>query len=596
MIALDIEVLPNYFLLVIKSVKTGNVKQFEMLGVETSMNSNDRRNIKYLLTKHSSFGFNSNKYDIPLINYMLDCATCNDIYKASCNIIKNRLPDFITYRTYEITNNKFDHIDLIEPAPAVMVSLKNYGARIGSKKLKDFYLDPHTEIEAKQLDEFRCYCINDVDTTIDLYNHIKDRIQLRKDMMNNMYSGIRDLRSLSDAQTAEAIFLFELGINKPKPAKVPKTITYSAPDFIEFKSDELNMLLYTMCNTEIPVNQGNGQPILPKEWTPLLKYKIGNTIYKIGLGGIHSQEKKLVVESDDEYVLRNADIASMYPSIILLMGLYPLSCGRKFLDVYNDIYTTRLKAKISGDSIVNGGLKIALNGSYGKLGSKYSFLYAPELMLSVTLTGQLMMLMLIEELNDKGFNVVSSNTDGIEVKVLRSRLEEYEAIIFDWELTTGMNMEHGEYKALYARDVNNYVAKYDGYVKAKGAYAETSLMKGRNTPIVYIAIREYINSAKPLETTIRECKDINEFIAARNVKGGGCYKGNQIGKTVRWYYSINGDTINYCSNGNLVPKTSDGNGVVPVMDLPEEIPFDLDYEWYINEAVSKLEDLGVNYE
>ena len=41
-------------------------------------------------------------------------------------------------------------------------------------------------------------------------------------------------------------------------------------------------------------------------------------------------------------------------------------------------------------------LKICVNGSFGKLGSKFSFLYAPELLIQTTMTGQLALLMLIE--------------------------------------------------------------------------------------------------------------------------------------------------------------------------------------------------------
>ena len=95
--------------------------------------------------------------------------------------------------------------------------------------------------------------------------------------------------------------------------------------------------------------------------------------------------------------------------------------------------------------------------------------------------------------------------------------------------------------------------------------------------------------------TILDCKDINEFVSARTVKGGAVYKGEYLGKMVRWYYCGNGDSIHYSTNGNLVPKTAEGNGVRPMMDLTEEIPKDLDHMWYFNEAVSKLKDLGVDY-
>jgi len=32
---------------------------------------------------------------------------------------------------------------------------------------------------------------------------------------------------------------------------------------------------------------------------------------------------------------------------------------------------------------------------------------------------------------------------------------------------------------------------------------------------------------------------------------------------------------------------------MPLMVLPDAIPFDIDYDWYINEANSLLKDLGV---
>ena len=257
---------------------------------------------------------------------------------------------------------------------------------------------------------------------------------------------------------------------------------------------------------------------------------------------------------------------------------------------------SQLKAEKKRYDIVNAALKISLNGSYGKLGSMYSFLYAPDLMLTVTITGQLMLLMLIEQLSLNGIRVVSSNTDGIEYYCPRDKVNLAETIIFDWELITGMTMEHGEYKGLYAENVNNYVAVYDGYTKAKGIYAETTLMKGRSTPVVYSAIREYLLNGTDIKEFINNCKDINEFVSGRTVKGGGVWKGEYLGKVVRWYYSINGDVITYMQNGNKVPKTGEMNGVKPIMNLTDNIPEDLDYSWYYSEAIKKLDKLGVTYE
>ena len=72
---------------------------------------------------------------------------------------------------------------------------------------------------------------------------------------------------------------------------------------------------------------------------------IGQTIYRMGIGGLHSKEKKASHYSDDKYVLKDRDVTSYYPSSILNQGMYPPSIGPKFLDVYRSIFERRLAAK-----------------------------------------------------------------------------------------------------------------------------------------------------------------------------------------------------------------------------------------------------------
>ena len=47
------------------------------------------------------------------------------------------------------------------------------------------------------------------------------------------------------------------------------------------------------------------------------------------------------------------------------------------------------KAEQKKWEIIANALKIVVNGSFGKFGSRYSILYSPDLMLQVTITGQL---------------------------------------------------------------------------------------------------------------------------------------------------------------------------------------------------------------
>ena len=592
LLALDSEVLPNYFLLSFKGLESGKIVEIDMFGKDTKLSKEQRKRIHTLLVKYTTFGFNSINYDMPIINYALGGASCEDIYNLSKKIIDQRLMSWMTYRTLDIEPYDYDHFDVAEPSPAVMISLKNYGTRMGSPKLQDFYLDPHTPIAKEDVAPLKKYCVNDLNVTIDLYNAIEDRVGLRE-VMGEQYG--LDLRSKSDAQIAEAVITSELkklGVNAVKPVlDADFKASYVAPAYVHFDTPELQELLKEVQEMKFDI-AANGSVKLPLTLRNK-KIVIGNTTYKMGIGGLHSQEKSLTVVSNNRHVMRNADFDAYYPYIILQQGYAPQHLGSKFLTVYRNIVETRMKAKREGDKVVNSSLKIIINGSFGKFGSKYSKLYSPNMLLAVTITGQLTLLMLIEQLESYGIPVMSANTDGVEYYCPRNMVDIAEAIIFDLELTTGYTMEHGDYKALHARDVNNYVAVYDGYTKAKGIYAETTLSKGRSTPIVYTAVRKYLLDGTKIEHTITECGDMNEFVSARTVKGGGVYDGEYLGKMVRWYYSTaSKGYISYKSNGNKVPKT---DGCSPMMDMSSDVPDDLDYIWYFDEAIEALKNLGVDY-
>ena len=351
LISLDIEVLCNYFLIVIKGLKSGKVLELDMYGADAVLSREQKSKLNHMLSNYTSFGFNSINYDMPLINLALTGANCKRIYEQSKDIIDNGRPSWMSYSKMGIEpKHHYDHFDLQEPAPAVMISLKNYGTRIGSKKLQEFYLDPHKAISQQQVKGLKDYCVNDVDVTIDLYYAIKKEIDLRIEMGKEY--GL-DLRSKSDAQIAEAVMTSEIkkitGNNLKKPTYPSGyKATYVAPDYIEFETYELNDLLNLVVNTKFEI-ASNGAVKMPKELNK--KIKIGNTTYKMGIGGLHSQEKSIVYESNDDFVMRNADFASYYPFIILNNNLFPKHIGEKFLDVYRRIVETRIKAKVRASEI-----------------------------------------------------------------------------------------------------------------------------------------------------------------------------------------------------------------------------------------------------
>ena len=264
--------------------------------------------------------------------------------------------------------------------------------------------------------------------------------------------------------------------------------------------------------------------------------------------------------------------------------------SKGFLAIYSDIKETRMRVKKS-DPRTAQTYKIVLNGSYGKFGSHYSFLYSPELLIQTTITGQLFLLMTIEKVTRAGGRVVSANTDGINVIYDRTNSVAIETAIFECELLSGYEYEYTPYLATYARDVNNYIAVKENGVKGKGAYAIGGLMKNPSNNICVEAVMDYLTKDIAIEETIKSCDDVTKFLTVRKVTGGAIFKGDLIGGAIRYYHSVDGEVITYKKNGNKVPKS---DGCKPLMDLPDSLPLDIDWQWYVENAYSLLNDLGVN--
>jgi hypothetical protein len=317
--------------------------------------------------------------------------------------------------------------------------------------------------------------------------------------------------------------------------------------------------------------------------------------YQMGIGGLHSTEKSICHVADENYFIADTDVTSYYPTLILNAGITPTNLGQDFLKVYHSIVTERIAAKHAGNSVVAECLKIVVNGTFGKLGSKYSIMYAPNLMIQVTITGQLSLLMLIEAFELAGIQVLSANTDGIVVKCLRSMEAQFNAIVKGWEKHTGFGTEEVRYKGVYSRDVNNYFAVYEKpqkkkQFKLKGVYSETNPKKNAVNEICIDAATAFMATGANIPTTIRSCHHLRKFTTMRRVKGGGVKDGVYLGKIIRWYYSTEsqGEIVS-ASSGNKVARSDNGK---PCMDLPEQLPTDIDYDWYIAETYKILEEIG----
>lgn len=577
---LDIECYINYFLINCTSSE-GFVWQFEK--VNDVITIDELPNVDFI--DGTFITFNGLGYDLIMLGGLKKGFTNTQLKMLSDEIILSGKPHWEIVSQFELELPRFDHIDIAQVLP-LMASLKVYGARIGVKKLQDLPIEPDAIIRGDEPDELQKYCANDCSVTGELYEAVKPQIELRERMSAEYGT---DLRSKSDAQIAETVISSEYtkitGKQLVKPGITEREYKYKPPSFVSFGTVQLNELLDEIKADTFKIKMSNGRVDEPKS----MKNRIvpfADVNYKLGLGGLHSVDKPASFYSDDDHVIFDIDVAAYYPNIILNAKFYPEHIGPEFLDIYRKIVETRIAAKKSGDKVTDASLKITINGTFGKLGSMYSKIYSPDLMFHVTVTGQLCLLMLIERLENMA---ISANTDGIMVKVPRNRLKDVEKVVRDWERGTGFDMEWNEYTSVHRRDVNNYIAiTPDGDIKRKGVFTKPDLSKNPSNAIIYEAVALFFKDGVAIEDTITNCTDIGMFLTLRTVKGGAVWGGELLGKSVRWYHSTASvNKIEYRTNGNKVPLSDD---CIVLQDLPDHFPWDVDYQWYIDEA-NKLKDM-----
>jgi hypothetical protein len=577
----DIETYKDWFLVKFDAVPTG--ADYQMFPGYTL----DIDSLKRTLSRTRVIGYNSENYDLPILSLALTGANNAQLKEASDRIIQRGLKAWQFYDSYNIQRPDWiDHIDLINVKPGEG-SLKILGGKMHSRKMQDLPIDPSASIGLFDRCLLREYCGNDLQVTRDLWNTFQTQVTLREQMSAEY--GV-DLRSKSDAQIAEAV-MKKLVPFKPELPIIPSgaSFYYRPPDWIRFQTLDVLSLL---ARNPFTISPSGGIDMTPEYANTLVR--IGQSAYQMGIGGLHSTENNVAHLATADVTLRDADVGGYYPELILALGIEPAQLKGYFQPIYRRWYEERTAAKRAGNKKVANSRKIINNGTFGKLGNRYSVFYAPSELIQVTVSGQLCLLMLIEALELNGISVVSANTDGIVIKAHVSQHALRDEILAWWCKVTTFNLEYNDYALLASRDVNAYLAiKTDGTVKSKGAYAPPEPgASGWPNPtggICATAIVEYLTRRTPLEMTICGCTDIREFVHVRQVRGGGIWNGEYLGKAVRWYYATEGHAI-LTSKGDQVATSS---GCRPVMQLPDVLPNDVDYGRYLDITRKMMLDIGI---
>ncbi len=630
----DTECYPNFWSIGFYRPDDGRLKVFEH-SVRKPITERELDQLRRIMAQNQIVGYNFLNYDAPMIAAMLAGRDNRALKLANDRIIVGNMKPWFADKPWAegglgVTVPRWNIVDLMEPQPNAFASLKALAGRMHAPKMQDLPYSPDTALTEEEMDMVLSYMGNDLQVTALLHFNLEEPLALRR-AIGTEY-GI-NVMSKSDAQVGEAII--KKRVEQSRGERVfrddnpPQDFKYSVPQWLSYERDDLRSMLSRLRDTTFEV-QYNGKVELP-EWLAEQKIEIGSSIYKMGIGGLHSTESNRSILSDDDNVLIDFDVASYYPAIIINSGLYPIALGPQFLVEYRKIRDERVVAKAevkrldklekqrpltpeethqrAAAKAKEAGLKIALNGCFGKLGSIYSVLYAPHLMIYTTLTGQLALLMLIERAERASIPVVSGNTDGVVFYCPRDRQDDLRAITAQWEADTDFVLEDTEYTALYNQSVNSYIAvKPDGTAKWKGPIANpwrdgdgfkadirSQLMKNPQMPIVANAVVDLILKGTPLEQTIRASQDVRDFVTVVAVQGGGTWRGDYLGKTVRYIWATDGQEIlkakPHEKTGNYA-KVSKSDGCRPVMELPPEFPTDIDYGAYLRAAEDVLMDIG----
>ena len=212
-----------------------------------------------------------------------------------------------------------------------------------------------------------------------------------------------------------------------------------------------------------------------------------------------------------------ADVASLYPSEMIQYNL--LSRSAKNKERYVEIYHKRLQLKAEGKKKEQAPYKIVLNATYGIQNFKYSPMYDPQRAHRVCFLGQLALLDLSEKIEHLG-QISQLNTDGLYIKINETKgcEEEFYRICEDWEKRYRLNLEFDVVKALYQKDVNNYIEVYENVdkngnpiIKAKGAMVKDLSELDYDLPIVNFAIRAYFVYGIPPEKTVQDNNNLIDF-------------------------------------------------------------------------------------
>jgi DNA polymerase elongation subunit (family B) len=128
------------------------------------------------------------------------------------------------------------------------------------------------------------------------------------------------------------------------------------------------------------------------DYTKTMKLNICGLEHKLAYGGIHAAKENFIYEGE----MWDSDVTSFYPSMMIKYNFH--SRNIKDSSMYKNIYDERVKAKKNKEKAKANALKLIVNTTYGAMKSKFNTLFDPKMANQVCITGQLLLIDLLEKL------------------------------------------------------------------------------------------------------------------------------------------------------------------------------------------------------
>lgn len=331
-----------------------------------------------------------------------------------------------------------------------------------------------------------------------------------------------------------------------------------------------------------------------------LKIDIAGVPHSFGWGGAHGARLKY----HGKGLFLHIDVESYYPLLMIVYGF--LTRNSQTPEKFREIYETRVALKRAGKKAEQAPYKIVINGTFGISKDPTSTAYDPRQANNICINGQLLLVDLIEKLEAViGFELIQSNTDGLIIKIpdTDEAFEQTDDICYEWETRTGMKLAFDVITEIYQGDVNNYVFKFEnGKVERKGSYLQESNSLKNDLAIVNTALVAYMIDGVPVEKTINECNDINQFqkvVKVSNKYLCAWHNGKKLkDKTFRVFASTDS------RDGCIYKQKTEGATLEKFANTPEHCTIynyaitdktrlKLDKQWYIDLAKKRLVKFGV---